>query len=189
LIVAFDASVLVYFFDEKAKAPLDEVTGQPVTDCKARIDFLIAALQRNKAKIIIPTPALGEVFVKAGNAAPQWLQLLHKSRHFRVASFDERAALEFAATQAERRVTGNKAPATTRAKAKFDDQIVSIAAVEGASKIYSDDPHIKKLAGRRFEVIGIGDLPLPPESAQGSLQLDPMPPADETGSESDQNEE
>jgi predicted nucleic acid-binding protein len=169
LIVAFDANILIYFFNENANAPMDAVTGQPVTDCKARIDFLIATLQRNKAKIIIPTPALGEVLVKAQEAAPQWLQLLQKSRYFRIASFDERSAVEFAAMQRQRRATGTKFPATTRAKAKFDDQIVAIATVEGASKIYSDDPDIKMLAGARFDVIGIGDLPLPPKSEQGRL--------------------
>lgn len=75
--------------------------------------------------------------------------------------------------------------AVTHAKAKFDDQIVAIAAVEGAGKMYSDDPHIKKRAGGRFEVIGIGDLPLPPESAQGSLPRDLE--ADEADTDTDEN--
>ena len=171
MIVAFDASVLVYFFDEQAKAPIDPATHQPVVDCKPRIDYLIASLQREKAKIIIPTPSLGEVLVKAQGAAPIWLQLLHKSRHFRIVAFDERAAVEYAATQENRKAAGEKSPSSTRAKAKFDDQIVAIASVEGATVIYSDDPDIKKLAGTRCKVIGIADLPLPPQDAQMKLQL------------------
>jgi predicted nucleic acid-binding protein len=172
LIVAFDTSVLVYFFDEQAKAPHDPATGQPVTDCKARIDYLITSLQRSKAKIIIPPPALAEVLVKAQEAAPGWLQLLHRSRHFRIASFDERAAVEFAASQANRKAEGTKSASPPRAKAKFDDQIVAIASVESASIIYSDDPDIRKLAGSRFRVIGISDLQLPPQDVQLDLQLE-----------------
>lgn len=172
MIVAFDTSVLVYLFDEQANAPIDAATGAPVSECKERLDFLIVSLQREKAKIVIPTPALGELLVKAQQAAPEWLAILHKSRHFRIAGFDERAAVEFAATQAERIASGQKNEGASRAKAKFDDQIVAIAAIEGAAVIYSDDPHIKKLAGSRFEVIGVADLPLPPQDAQFSLQLD-----------------
>ncbi len=185
MIVAFDTSVLVYFFDEQANAPIDSSTGTPISECKDRLSFLIASLQREKAKIIIPTPALGELLVKAQQAAPEWLAIIHKSRHFRIADFDERAAVEFAATQAERIASGQKNEGTTRAKAKFDDQIVAIAAVEGASVIYSDDPHIKRLAGSRFKVIGVANLALAPQAAQFSLELDqqdkPPAPSDESG--------
>lgn len=166
MIVAFDTSVLVYFFDEQARPPLDPASGAPVSECKDRLDFLIATLQRDKAKIVIPTPALGELLVKAQQAAPEWLDMLHKSKHFKIAGFDERAAIEFAATQAERLASGQKSEGASRAKAKFDDQIVAIAAVERATVIYSDDPHIKRLAGTRFEIIGVSDLPLPRRDAQ-----------------------
>ncbi|BBU62031.1 hypothetical protein MSC49_19660 [Methylosinus sp. C49] len=184
MIVAFDTNILVYFFDEQAKAPIDSTTGAPVSNCKDRLDFLIATLQRDKAKIVIPTPALGELLVKGREAAPEWLTILHKSRYFRIAGFDERAAIEFAATQAQRVASGQKNEGATRAKAKFDDQIVAIAAVAGATVIYSDDPHIKKMAGGRFEVIGIADLPLPPSEAQSRFEFDrqdePTTPNDDT---------
>lgn len=80
--------------------------------------------------------------------------------------------MEFAARQAERILANERAPATTRTKAKFDDQIVAIAAVEGATTIYSDDEDIAKLAQGRLEVVKIGAIPLPPESAQGKLSFD-----------------
>jgi predicted nucleic acid-binding protein len=185
LIVAFDTNVLVYFFDEQAKAPIDAATGASVSNCKDRLDFLIATLQRDNAKIVIPTPALGELLVKARGAAQEWLVILNKSRHFRIAGFDERAAIEFAATQAQRIASGQKNEGATRAKAKFDDQIIAIAAVEGATIIYSDDPDIKKLAGGRFEIIGIADLPLPPSDAQRRFEFDrqdeAVTPNDDTG--------
>ncbi|MFZ1416573.1 MAG: hypothetical protein WAS73_18655 [Defluviicoccus sp.] len=171
MIVAFDASILIYVIDEKANPPVDPATGQPVDGCHARVMHLLENLQRQSAKIIIPTPALAEVLVRAAEAAPRFLQILGSNKHFRIIGFDERAAVEFAARQAERIGGGVRAPATTRAKAKFDDQIVAIASVEGATTIYSDDEDIAKLAEGRFEVIKIAAMPLPPETAQGILPL------------------
>jgi predicted nucleic acid-binding protein len=169
LIVVFDASVLVYILDENANAPIDQSTGQPVAGCKERVEHLIASLQRDNAKIIIPTPSLGEILVKAQTAAPEWLRILNSSRHFRIAPFDQRAAVEFAATQANRPAAARRT--TSRHKAKFDDQIVAIASVEGATVIYSDDGDIKKLESPHLKVIGIAELPLPPVDPQGSLPL------------------
>ena len=96
---------------------------------------------------------------------------MQESKHFRISGFDQRAAVEFAATQASRAIGGLKPVQGLRAKAKFDDQIISIAAVEGASIIYSDDGHILKAAGSKFKVIGIADLPLPQDEPQLNLQL------------------
>lgn len=187
MIVAFDASILIYLFDENAPAPKSSSTGLPVDRCQERVENLISTLQREKAKIIIPTPSLGEALVRAQEGAPERLRILKSSKHFRIAAFDERAAVEFAATQASRHAAGVKAVATTRAKAKFDDQIVAIARVEGANVIYSDDEDIKKIAGSRIKVIGIEDLPLPPDDAQGSFLLERAPDTD-TEPESPNNE-
>lgn len=169
MIVAFDASILVYVIDEEAKPPIDPATGKPVDRCHARVMHLLESLQQQSAKIVIPTPALAEVLVRAAKGGPEYLRNLSSSKHFRIAPFDERAAVEFAARQAERIAASDRAPASTRTKAKFDDQIVAIAAVEGATTIYSDDEDIAKLAEGRFEVIRIAAIALPPQSAQGKL--------------------
>jgi hypothetical protein len=144
----------------------------PVIQCQERVTFLLESLQQQNAKIVIPTPALAEVLVRGAKGGPEFLRILSSSRHFRIAPFDERAAVEFAARQAERIAVSARAPAATRTKAKFDDQIVAIAAVEGATTIYSDDEDIAKLAEGRFEVTGIAAIPLSPESAQGKLPFE-----------------
>lgn len=169
MIVAFDASMLIYLFDQNASSPEDKNTGKPVNHCKLRVEYLILTLQHDQAKIVIPTPSLAEVLVRAQAGAPERLKILKESKHFRIVSFDERAAIEFAATQATRILSGSKPALGLRTKAKFDDQIISIATVEGAVKIYSDDEHIFKAAASRFEVIGIADLPLPVENQQPKL--------------------
>src|SRR5262249_26177119 len=109
---------------------------------------------------------------------------LGSSRHFRIAPFDERAAVEFAARRAERKAQSGKSPAPTHAKAKFDDQIVAIAAVEGATLIYSDDSDIKTLVDKRFEVKGIAELPLPPENPEPPLLSLMNEPSDSTPKDS-----
>lgn len=169
MIVAFDANILVYLFDENANAPTSKTTGLPVERCRERVEYLIATLQREKTKIIIPTPSLAESLVRAHDGAPERLSIIKRSKHFRISPFDERAAVEYAAMQVERRRNGTKSEAPSKAKAKFDDQIVAIAAIEGATVIYSDDGDIKKLAGSKFEVLGIEDLLLPPEDDQQSF--------------------
>ena len=179
MIVAFDASILVYLFDREAASPLGKKSGQPVERCWDRLQHLIATLSRDKAKIIIPTPSLAEALVWAQEGAPERLRILKGSRHFRIVPFDERAAVEYAATQAGRHAAGTKPPAATRAKAKFDDQIVAVATVEGVSVIYSDDADIVKLAGSRFSVFGIEDLPLPPEDAQMDIFIDAQPKSED----------
>ncbi|WP_297856728.1 hypothetical protein [Elioraea sp.] len=102
MIVAFDASILIHVIDEQAKPPTDPATGNPVDRCHERVTHLLESLQRQNAKIVIPTPALAEVLVRAANGGPESLRIFSSSSHFRIAPFDKRAAVEFAARQAER---------------------------------------------------------------------------------------
>lgn len=170
MIVAFDASVLVYLLDAEAAAPLDD-DGRPVPDCQKRVSHLIAELQRAKAKIVIPAPSLAEVMVYGGSAGAEWLSILNTSRHIVISPFDERAAVEYAVME-RMRIAGPRSD-TPRPKAKFDQQIVAIARVEGAERVYSDDGHIRRLWSDDDQVFGIASLPLPPTDAQMSIEFDP----------------
>lgn len=171
MIAVFDASVLIFLFEKDASGPLDPATGLPVARCYDRVNHLVETLTRDRAKIIIPTPSLAEILVKAGAAGPEWLRLISENRYIRVSSFDLRAAVEFAAMQRERKLTGIKS-VEPRQKAKFDDQIVAIAKVEGADVIYSSDDGLTKSAPPAIEVIGLTGLQLPPEDPQMQLRLD-----------------
>jgi hypothetical protein len=71
--VVFDATTLLYLFDPEAKAPTDPETGSPVTRVKERIEFLVSELEKRREKIIVPTPALSELLVRAGDAGPEYL--------------------------------------------------------------------------------------------------------------------
>jgi predicted nucleic acid-binding protein len=155
MLVVFDASFLVPLLDPKVKG---------LVDCDARLEWLFKSLEREKAKIVIPTPALSEVLIGAGDAAPQYLDILNKSSRFKIVAFGERAAVEAAAAHREAINAGNKKEGENSwAKLKFDRQIVAIAKVEGADRIYSDDADILRISKRDgIEVISLNDLPLPP---------------------------
>ena len=172
----FDATALLYFLEPDARAPLDPATNGPVTDTKARIDFLIQTLQNRHETIVIPTPALSEVLVHAGDAGSEYLEILNNTRCFRIEPFDQRAAIELAATTRDALAAGNLRAGmdTTRAKLKFDRQIIAIARTRCQNVIYSDDGDVARL-GRALglEIIPIHTLPLPPEDPQKELGFDP----------------
>jgi hypothetical protein len=144
--------------------------GVPIDQPKERIEYLIQVLDKARTKIIIPTPALGEALVRAGAAATQQIiEYLQRYSVFSLEPFDTRAAIEVAAMSREALGSGKKKGGSdaTWAKVKYDRQIVAIAEVNGATTIYSDDGDIATLGKRaKIDVIGLAELPLPPQKAQ-----------------------
>lgn len=167
--VVFDASILLFIFDEN--------TPSSVPRARERVEFLIDTLSEAGEKIVIPTPALSECLVHAGPAGPDYLTIIGKQACFRIASFDERAAVEAAvrtynARQRGQRKGGN--PEASKTKIKFDRQIAAIGTVEGATAMYSDDSDVRGYAREAgMEVYQLSDLPLPPEDPQATLPFNP----------------
>lgn len=170
--VAFDATTLLLIFSPNVPPPLDPTTNQPVQFAKERIDFLIAHLEKEKIKIVIPTPALSEILVRSGKAGSEYLEIITTSAAFKIVPFDIRAAVEVAAMTYQAIQQGDKRGGMEApwAKVKYDRQIVAIAKVEQASVIYSDDKDVRNLAQTEgMSVVGISGLPLPPDAAQTNL--------------------
>lgn len=167
MIVAFDNAVLTLAFKPDARPPLDTATGQPVARCRDRIEHLFGTLVHGSGTIVIPTPALAEMLIGAGDIGPQALNYLRTDALFRISSFDERAAIE-AATQLRLFLAevGKSNAGSTWPKVRYDHQIVAIAKVEGASVLYTDDVRLRNYAQRAgLGTLGIAELPLPPEPA------------------------
>jgi hypothetical protein len=170
--VVFDTATLVLLLDPDASPPIDPDTGRPVDRHRARLDHLVAQFEQHREKVIVPTPTLSEALVWAGAAGPAYLETLNRSACFKIVPFDIRAAVELAAMTREALDVGDKkgGHAGSWAKVKFDRQIVAIARVEGAEAIYSDDDDMRKLGPRTgLKVIGMNELPLPPEQSQAGL--------------------
>ena len=158
--VAFDATVLVDFFNRK-------ITG----DRRAKLDDLVAMLEKSRTKIIVPTPALTEVLIRAGKAREDILRTLTGKSAFEIAPFDVKAAME-CSLLLEEAWTATEKRAITKTKFKFDWQIVAIAATRQVTTIYSDDSDVSKAAARAtIRVVRIDDLHLPPSAKQARLDL------------------
>lgn len=170
--VVVDASILLLFLNEKASAS--------IPNGHKRVEHLIDTLSEAGERIIVPTPALSECLVHAGPAAADYVTIIEKQAAFRVASFDQRAAIEAAIRIHEARQRGQRKggnPEAAKAKIKYDRQIVAIAVVEGATTIYCDDDDIVTYAREAgIDAVRLADLPEPPEDPQRPL---PFQGADE----------
>ena len=162
-----DSTTLLYLFEPEAAAPSNPETREPVIDAGPRIEHLVQSLEKQDEVIVIPTPVLSEILVHAGDAGGEYLETLNNSSRFRIAPFDQLAAVELAAMTRDALSTGDLRAGTgaTRAKLKFDRQIIAIARTQGQTTIYSDDGDIATLASPLgLEVIPIYRLPEPPAS-------------------------
>lgn len=175
--VVFDSSVLLLMLDRSTKAPIDKTSGTPVAHSAERIELLIRNLSASKEKIIVPTPVLSEVLVHAGSALETYLEILNRQAAFRIAPFDQKAAIEAALALSDAIKRGGHRvdaanPDATKTKIKFDRQIVAIAVAEGADTIYSDDDDIHNYASYAgLRVVRTADLDLPPEDPQAAFDL------------------
>lgn len=154
--VIFDTSFLIPLLDPRVKG---------IGEVDAKLSHLIDTLDKQRDVVIIPTPVLSETLIGAGDAAPQYLEILSKTPRFRIASFGPRAAVEAAARHREALQAGDKKEGVESwAKVKFDRQIIAIAKVEGADRIYSNDADIRRFGrAEGLEVVRLQDLPDPPE--------------------------
>jgi hypothetical protein len=129
----------------------------------------IQGLHKAKQKIIIPTPALSEVLVRAGANGLRYVDTLQKAAVFDIRDFDKLAAVELALITIEAIKTGDKKSGSEEPwqKIKLDRQIVAICKVAKVSTLYATDrslANFARLAG--VDVVGVHELPLPPEPPQ-----------------------
>jgi predicted nucleic acid-binding protein len=169
-----DASVLTLILNPDAKSPPDPTTEKPISKAKERVDYLLATLQQTNKRIVIPTPVLSEVLVRAGKEGLKYIETIRKSEHFAVKPFDEISAIELAEMNRRAIADGNKTAKTEAPyqKIKVDRQIVAICKIAGVQTLYACDKPLTnyaRLAG--LNVIGLHELPLPP-SPPKSPQID-----------------
>jgi hypothetical protein len=119
--VALDADILLLLLNPEAKPPKDPATNELVERAKERIESLVAKLANAKTKIVIPTPVLSEILIKAGPGGPKYIDILRSTRSSRLRRH-ERSSIECAATLADAQSQGDKkaGSASTWARVKFD---------------------------------------------------------------------
>lgn len=130
--VLFDAGILIKLLD--ARTPDSQ---------REKLDYLLATLQKARTRILIPTSALAEFYVKAD---PNVVANFKGKSAFNIARFDEKAALECSISVADAIRSRDKKAAQPDApwqKIKFDHQIVAIARCHRAATIYSEDAGLR----------------------------------------------
>ncbi len=171
--VVLDTTVLLLLVAPNASPPLEPVSGKPLSKCKDRIEFLLHTLSNAGTQVLVPTPVLAETLVRAGSAKAQYLTAITGTYALRIASFDQRAAVELAMLlESDLKASVPRTPTETKAKLKFDRQIVAIAKVHGVKQIYSDDRGLTDVAENNgIAVTHTWQLPLPPVHPQHELDL------------------
>ena len=179
MVVAFDTGMLSLALHQKAKFPHDPETNSPVSEPAKRITYLIDELTKLRATIIIPTPALSEFLVVAHPAGPEYIQTLNKSARFDIKPFDTMAAVEAAEMFRSMRAPGDKRGGLEGdwQKINVDRQIVAIAKVNGAERLYVADNGVLAIATKwNVPCTAVWQLQLPPVDAQQHLFPGPSAP-------------
>jgi hypothetical protein len=163
--IALDTTALSLLFVENSIVH-SPATGKPIKHARDRLEFLIERISQDEDAILIPTPTLAEILVKTPpDKIDELLKRLKTSPWFRVEAFDAAAAVELGmrtarAIAAKDKWEGLQADHT---KIKFDRQIVSVAIVNGATEIISDDRDVWAICERwNFPAHSVESLPLPP---------------------------
>ena len=164
MIVVVDSSALALLVNHDANPPSDPQTGAPLTLARERIEKLVSDMDAKNDVLVVPTPVLAEILVKAGQGAGELMQQLGALARVRIAPFDELAAIELAAMTIEIAAGGDKRGGDNQPwqKVKFDRQIIAIARVAQATLLYADDANLIATA-RRLEMTAIStwELPVP----------------------------
>lgn len=123
---------------------------------------------------MIPTPVLAEYLVRAGEDKDARLAELTGSRVFSITPFDTRAAVECAAIEDADFSRIRAVPESeSKAKVKFDRQIIAMAIVRGATVIYTGDIKLAARARRNaLRVVMTWELSLPPVDPQLPLSYE-----------------
>ena len=169
--VVFDTTILISAIDPSAPAPVYHATNLPIERWDERVAYLLSELESSNERILLPTPVIAEFLVKAGPNRTQFINQFANSKHFDIGDFDIRAAIEISLL-IDPDLTSLKPldKNATKAKVKFDRQVLAIAKVGGADTLYTDDVSLKSFAERNgFRVILASDLLLPPDPPQGQL--------------------
>lgn len=170
--VAFDNTIATVLLNRRAQVPAHPETGVPIDFARERIGGLVKKLEKEQAKIIIPTPVVAELLTVSGPEGVQYFDTIAKSTVFQPGDFDMRAALEVSFMNATALAEGDKKGGVDAPwqKIKVDRQIIAICKVNGVTLLYTDDASLRSVAARAgLPTMGIHELPIPDGSRQIGL--------------------
>ena len=170
--IVLDTNVLVQVLrNAKREVVLtDPATGNPLDRVEARAAALIDQVDMNGDTALIPTPTLAEFLVGVNHSFYHtYLDAIDSVSCFEVVSFDEISAMECArlVDDAELKVLD---PIATKAKVRFDRQILAIAIANNAEELWTHDVGLYAKARQcGLRVKSLADIQPIPEQLQVDL--------------------
>lgn len=167
--IAFDNNILAWMLSDATSPPIDQSTGEAITEGKGRLIRLQKSIISGEIEpIIVPTPVLAEVFSAEPQALHKFLPLLNDPLAFSIAQFGLAAAIELSIINNEYFSSSDKRGGIDAPwqKIKTDRQIYAIAKLAGADAMYTDDRGLTTLCeARGMRVVHSWEIP-PPENQE-----------------------
>lgn len=173
--IVLDTNVLVQVLrgSKPGSILLDPTTGLVVDRLEARAEALIEAIDAKSGLVLIPAPALAEYLIGVDrNHYQQHLDIISGTSCFQIVDFDQIAAIECArmvddAELKQLDLTG------TKAKLRFDRQIIAIALANEADEVWTHDAGLfTKAAYCGLNVKSLADIQPNPEQ----IEIEVIPP-------------
>ena len=149
---------------------VDPATGKSVDRAEARAEALVELIDGKGGTILIPTPVLAEYLVGVERSHhQQHLDIVNGVSCFEIVAFDQIAAVECArmVDDSELKVMD---PEATKAKLRFDRQIIAIALANNADEIWTHDKGLyTKAHSCGLLVKSLADIEPSPEQLEADL--------------------
>lgn len=151
----------------------DPCNNMPVERAIDRAEALVEKIDAARGTVLIPTPVLAEVLI--GLSPGQSADLVESIRQlscFEMVSFDEIAAIECAGMITSQELKAALAdPSVTKAKFRFDRQILAIALANNVNEIWTHDKQLfEKAESLGMAVRSLGDIEPDPEQLEVDFQ-------------------
>lgn len=139
--IVLDTNVLIQVLRgaKPGSVLLDPATGQVVERLEARAEALIEAIDAKGGLVLIPAPALAEYLIGVHRDHYQeHLDVISGTSCFQIVDFDQIAAIECArmVDDAELKQLDQTG---TKAKLRFDRQIIAISLANAADEVWTHD--------------------------------------------------
>lgn len=166
-IISIDTNILIAPFAKDDQIPPCVKSGKVEPYSSERTRHFLKECEKQKTRILLPTPVIAEFLVCSNDCNEELKQLLTLSSMLNPVSFDQRAAYEHAIITREALSTANGKtmgiPGSWQ-KIKFDRQIVAISKSLGAEELYCADKGLAKHAETcGLTVKSFSDMEIPPD--------------------------
>lgn len=171
--IAVDTSALTILLNPNARIPADPQSGEPISYARDRILGFVARIEKERRKLVIPTPVVAELLTAIGPNTADYLRVINRKAVFQVLPFDEISAIELAFLNRDVFASSDqKTGAEPWQKMKVDRQIIAVTKVAKCGAILTGD---RGLASRaklcNIEPLSIADLPVPDQARQHEMDF------------------